>query len=247
MRQWVGDGIVQIAGDQGICGSIIQRIGNTPLVELRRVVPDDCARILLKVESENPTGSMKDRMALAMIEAAGEIAAETGGFWTDQLANPDQIAAYRKMGDEIWRQTDGRVDGFVAMTGTTACFQGNAEVLRRHNPEIHCMAIEPAESPVLSGGPSGAHKIEGTGAGFVVPLWRPETADEIAAVSTEESMAMCRRLAAEEAIFAGTSTGGNVVKAIELGRRLGRGATVVTIMCDTGLKYLSTAVYGERP
>ncbi|WP_419947750.1 PLP-dependent cysteine synthase family protein [Candidatus Palauibacter sp.] len=315
------------SSDQEICGSIIERIGNTPLVELRRVVPDDCARILLKVESENPTGSMKDRMALAMIEAAeadgrlqpgghvieytggstgvslaficavrrytasivtsdafslekrnqmkafgaeltiipspegkttegltramieaaGEIAAETGGFWTDQLANPDQIAAYRKMGDEISRQTDGRVDGFVAMTGTTACFQGNAEVLRRHNPEIHCMAIEPAESPVLSGGPSGAHKIEGTGAGFVVPLWRPEAADEIAAVSTEEAMAMCRRLAAEEAIFAGTSTGGNVVKAIELGRRLGPGATVVTIMCDTGLKYLSTVVYGERP
>ena len=315
-----------LASDQGINGSMIDRIGNTPMVKLQRIVPDDCARILLKVESENPTGSIKDRMALAMIEAAEAdgrlqpgghvieytggstgvslaficaakrytasivtsdafsiekrnqmkaygaeltiipsqegrmtegltrnmiesarvITARTGGFWTDQLSNPDQIEAYRKMGEEIWQQAE-YVDGFVAMTGTTASFQGNAEALRRHNPAIHCTAVEPAESPVLSGGPTGAHKIEGTGAGFVVPLWKPESANEIATVSTEEAIAMCRRLAAEEAIFAGTSTGGNIVKSIELGRKLGRDATVVTIMCDTGMKYLSTAVYGEHP
>lgn len=139
---------------------------------------------------------MTEGLTRAMIDAAREVAAETGGFQTDQLANADQIAAYRTMGDEILRQTDGRVDGSVAMTGTTACFQGNAEVLGRRHPAVHWVAVEPAESPVLSGDPGGAHKIEGTGAGFVVPLWQPDAANETATVSTEEARAMCRRLAA---------------------------------------------------
>ena len=308
-----------------IQSSILDRIGNTPLVELRNIAPKRCARILLKIESENPTGSMKDRMALAMIEAAEAdgrlqpgghvieytggstgvslsmicaakgytasivtsdafslekrnhmaalgadltiiesdegkmdealtrnmieaarvITERTGGFCTDQLANPDQIGAYYKMGDEIWEQTGGEIDAFTVMTGTAACSRGNAEALHKHNPSIHCVAIEPSESPVFSQGRSGAHKIEGTGAGFVVPLWNPEAVDHISTVSTEEAMEMCRTLAAKEGIFAGTSTGGNIVDAIRLGMDLGPDNTVVTIMCDSGVKYLSTAVYKE--
>ena len=107
------------------------------------------------------------------------------------------------------------------------------------------MAVEPSESAVLSGGESGVHKIEGIGAGFVVPLWKANAIDELATVSTEEAMETARQLARTEAIFAGTSTGGNVATAIKLGRRLGSDATVVTLMCDTGLKYLSTELYRD--
>ncbi len=308
-----------------IRSSILDRIGHTPLIELKSIVPEDCSRILIKVESENPSGSMKDRMALAMIEAAErdgrlkpgghvieytggstgvslamicavkgykisivtsdafsvekrnhmaafgadltivrsasggmdaaltrnmveaarQITERTGGFWTDQLNNADQITAYHKMGDEIWKQTAGDVDAFVQITGTAASARGVAEALHRHNPKIHCVAVEPSESAVLSGGESGTHKIEGIGAGFVVPLWKPDAIDEIATVSTEEAMETARQLARTDGIFAGTSTGGNVATAIELGRRLGRDATVVTVMCDSGVKYLSTALYRD--
>ena len=282
-------------------------------------MPGNGARILLKLENENPTGSMKDRMALAMIEAAEAdgrlaaggsvveytggstgvslslvcavkgyplhivtsdafarekldhmkilgarlqivhsesgrmtekltrdmieaarvIAAETGSFWTDQLKNQDQLAAYHEMADEIWSQTGGQIDGFVQSVGTAASLRGTGEALRRHNDRIRIVAVEPSESPVLSGGRPGAHKIDGIGAGFVVPLWQEDIADQIEQVSTEEAMAMAMRLAREEGLFAGTSTGANVIAALRLAEQLGPGATVVTVMCDTGMKYLS--------
>ena len=303
---------------------ILHCIGDTSLVPLRHVAPANGARILLKLESENPTGSMKDRMALAMIEAAeadgrlkadGFVVEYTGGstgvslslvcavkgytlhivtsdafarekldhmrilgaelqivpsdagrmtekltrdmieaarlvaerpgsFWTDQLNNTDQLAAYHRMAEEIWTQTGGEVDGFVQMVGTAASLRGNAEAFRRRNEKIRIVAVEPSESPVLSGDRTGAHKIDGVGAGFVVPLWRGGVADQIELVSTEEATAMSLRLAREEGLFAGTSTGGNVVAALRLAEQLGRGATVVTVMCDTGMKYLKT--YGAR-
>ena len=300
--------------------NILECIGNTSLLPLRNIVPAGGARILVKLESENPTGSMKDRMALAMIEAAEAdgrlrpsgvvveytggstgvslslvcavkhyplhivssdafarekldhmrilgakleivpsesgrmtekltrdmveaarvIAAKTGGFWTDQLKNTDQIAAYHAMADEIWNQTGGRIDGFVQSVGTAASLRGNAEGLRRHDKRIRIVAVEPAESPVLSGGKPGAHKIDGIGAGFVVPLWQDGIADAIERVSTADAIAMALRLAREEGLFAGTSTGANVIAALRLAERLGSGATVVTVMCDTGMKYLKT-------
>src|SRR5882672_49029 len=299
--------------------NILDCIGNTSLLPLRNIVPANGARILLKLESENPTGSMKDRMALAMIEAAeadgrlaaggfvveytggstgvslslvcavkgyplhivtsdafarekldhmkilgaglqivrsesgrmtakltrdmveaaGIIAEETGSFWTDQLNNRDQLAAYHDMAEEIWNQTAGRIDGFVQSVGTAASLRGTGEALRRHNERIRIVAVEPSESPVLSGGRTGAHKIDGIGAGFVVPLWQEDIADRIEQVSTEEAVAMAMRLAREEGIFAGTSTGANVAAALRLAEGLGPGATVVTVMCDTGMKYLS--------
>jgi cysteine synthase A len=300
--------------------TILQRIGNTSLLPLRNIVPANGARILLKLESENPTGSMKDRQALAMIETAeadgrlapggtvveytggstgvslslvcsvkgyplhivtsdafapekldhmrilgaslqivpsdsGRMTAKltrdmieaarviqevTGAFWTDQLRNTDQIAAYHAMAEEIWRQTGERIDGFVQSVGTAASLRGNAEALRDCNEDITIVAVEPSESPVLSGGPAGAHKIDGVGAGFVVPLWRTDIADAIERVSTEEAVAMALRLAREEGLFAGTSTGANVIAALRLAERLGPKATIVTVMCDTGLKYLKS-------
>jgi cysteine synthase A len=298
---------------------ILHCIGNTRLLPLRQVRPRNGARLLLKLESENPTGSMKDRMALAMIEAAEAdgrlrrggnvveytggstgvslalvcavkgyplhivtsnafarekldhmsilgaqlrivssdsgrmtekltrdmieaariITTETGGFWTDQLNNRDQLAAYHRMADEIWSQTGGRIDGFVQSVGTAASLRGIGEALRRRGHRIQIVAVEPAESPVLSGGPSGEHKIDGIGAGFVVPLWQGGIADRIEPVSTEAAAAMALRLAREEGLFAGTSTGANVVAALRVAERLGPEATLVTVMCDTGMKYLS--------
>jgi cysteine synthase len=299
--------------------NILECIGNTSLMALRKIVPENGSRILLKLENENPTGSMKDRMALAMIEAAeadgrltadGSVVEYTGGstgvslslicavkgyplhivtsnafareklehmtilgarlqivhsesggmtekltrdmieaariiaekpgsFWTDQLNNKDQIPAYHKMAEEIWSQTDGQIDGFVQSVGTAASLRGIGEALRRHNEQIRIVAVEPSESPVLSGGQPGSHKIDGVGAGFVVPLWQENTADRIEQVSTEEAKAMVIRLAREEGLFAGTSTGGNVIAALRLAQQLGSDATVVTVMCDTGMKYLS--------
>src|SRR6185295_18249331 len=250
--------------------TILGAIGNTRLIALRKVVPASGARILLKLENENPTGSIKDRMALAMIEAAeadarlkpgGSVVEYTGGstgvslalvcavkgyplhivssdaftqekldhmrilsarlqivpsesggmtekltrdmieaarviqeqtgaFWTDQLKNTDQIAAYHRMAEEIWSQTGGQIDGFVQSVGSAASLRGNAEGLRRRNTGISVVAVEPAESPVLSGGKPGSHKIDGIGAGFVVPLWRDDAADQVERVSTDEATMM---------------------------------------------------------
>jgi len=143
------------------------------------------------------------------------------------------------MAEEIWAQTAGQIDGFVQSVGTAASLRGIGEALRGHNNQVRLVAVEPSESPVLSGGQTGAHKIDGVGAGFVVPLWRAAIANQIERVSTEEASAMCGRLAREEGIFAGTSTGANVTAALRLADQLGPGATIVTIMCDTGMKYLS--------
>ena len=298
--------------------TILDRIGNTPLLPLRNVAHENGARILLKLEAENPTGSMKDRMALAMIEAAERdgrlpagapvveytggstgvslalvcavkrhplhivtsdafarekldhmrllgatlkivpsesggmtekltrdmietaraIAVETGAYWTDQMNNTDQLSAYEAMADEIWTGSDERVDCFVQSVGTAASLRGVGDALRRRNDRVRIAAVEPAESPVLSGGASGAHKIDGIGAGYVVPLWREDVADRIERVSTEEARTMVTRLAREEGIFAGTSTGANVVAALRVARDLDTSATIVTVMCDTGMKYL---------
>ena len=303
---------------------ILERIGRTSMLALRRVAPENGARVLLKLESENPTGSIKDRMALAMIEAAEAdgrlkpggsvveytggstgvslslicavkghplhvvssdafspekldhmrilgarlrivrsegggmtekltrdmvetargIVKEKGGFWTDQLNNTDALAAYHAMAEEIWAQTGGRIDAFVQSVGTAASVRGTGEGLRRRDARIRVVAVEPSESPVLSGGPPGAHKIDGVGAGFVVPLWRKDVADAIERVSTEEATEMALRLAREEGLFAGTSTGANVVAALRIAGELGPDAAVVTVMCDTGMKYLKT--YGAR-
>jgi cysteine synthase A len=303
--------------------TILDAIGHTRLLPLRRLAPEGRARILLKLEYENPTGSMKDRMALAMvaaaeadgrlqpggsvveytggstgvslaydcaakriplqivtsdafstekrdhmaalgarltlvpsptggttraltlemIETARTLAAAPGSYWTDQLNNVDQLASYERMGDEIWEQTGGRVSALVQSVGTAGSLRGLSTRLRTRHPALHVVAVEPEESAVLSGRPSGSHRIEGTGAGFVVPLWQDGLADEIQTVSSQDAMAMARRLAREEAIFAGTSTGANVAAALRVAARLGPDHTVVTIAVDSGMKYLSTPLY----
>jgi cysteine synthase len=185
-------------------------------------------------------------LILAMIETARRLSQEPHTFWVDQLHNQDTIAGYHPLGEEIWRQTDGTVDAFVHCVGTAASSRGVATVLKRYKPGVRIVVVEPAESSVLLGGQAGPHKIEGVGIGYRPPLWDPSLVDEVVAVSTADAKDMARRLAREEALFAGTSSGANVVAAIRAGERLGPDATVVTLMADSGLKYLSTDVYRSR-
>lgn len=302
---------------------ILDAIGHTPLVELRRVVPAGAARVVAKLESANPTGSMKDRVALAMVAAAaadgrlapggtvveytagttgislalisaargykahfvfsdafsdekrwtmraygaeltdvasdhgaitarlikamiataGEISRRPLHWYCDQLNNRDGEVGYHPLGEELWEQSGGRVDAFAQAVSTAHSIHGTAHALRRHQPRVHVVAVEPAESAVLSGGPSGSHKIEGIGLGFIPPLWNRDAVDEIIAVPTADAKAMARRLARDEAIFAGTSTGANVVAALRVAERLGAGKTVATIIVDSGLRYVSTDVF----
>jgi cysteine synthase A len=178
-----------------------------------------------------------------MIAAARAASREPHTFWTDQLNNADMIPGYLPMGQEIWDQTGGELNAFVHSVGTSASLQGVATVLRRNKPGVRIVAVEPAESAVLSGGPPGAHKMEGIGIGYIPPLWNAQVVDEIVPISTAESEAMALRLCEEEGLFAGTTSGGNVVAAIRLGQRLGTRATVTTLLVDSGLRYLAT--YGK--
>jgi cysteine synthase A len=308
---------------QATAHNVLDAIGDTPIVELRKVIPAGSARVLVKLEFANPTGSMKDRMARAAIEGAeaagrlgpggtvveytagptgvslalvcavkgyaleivfsdafsdekrrmmeafgahitdvisdqkriteslvkamirkaADISASPGHWYCDQLNNTDASNGYRPLGEEIWAQTAGHVDAFVHAVGTAHAIHGATKALWAHRPDIHIVAVEPQESAVLSGGPTGSHQIEGIGIGFVPPLWESELVNEIQSVSTSDAKSMARRLAAEEGIFAGTSSGANVVAAIRIAQRLGPGATVVTIICDSGMRYLSTDVY----
>jgi cysteine synthase A len=147
------------------------------------------------------------------------------------------------LGEEVWTQTQGKVDAFVHGVGSAACLRGVATVLKRHRADIRIVAVEPGESPVLRGGQPGPHKIEGVGIGYTPPLYDPQLVDEVIPVATEDAKAMARRLAREEGLFAGTSAGANVIAAMQIGQRLGRDATVVTLLPDSGLKYLGTDVY----
>jgi len=305
---------------------LLESIGNTSLVRLRQVVPPRGADIFVKLEGENPTGSLKDRMAKAviaraeadgrlrpgdtvveytggstgtslalvcavkgyrlrivssdafsrekldhmaalgaeltlvrsegglttkklildMIEAARELSRGPRTYWTDQLRNLDAVAGYAPLGEEIWSQTEGTVDAFVHSVGTAASLRGVAAVLKRHKPGLKVVAVEPAESAVLRGGQPGPHKIEGVGIGYTPPLWEPALVDEIEPVGTDEAKDMARRIAREEGLFAGTSSGANIVAALRVAERLGPGAKVVTLMADSGLKYLSADVFQRR-
>jgi len=303
--------------------SALHSIGDTPLVKLNRTAKGLDANVFVKLEFYNPTGSMKDRMALAMIEGAERrgqlrpgdtvveytggstgsslafvcavkgyrlkivtsdafskeklntmkafgadltivsseggritpdlipsmmkraegIALQLGAFRTNQFYNEDQLLGYNGIGREVLDQLDGNVDAFVAAFGTAGCAMGVAQVLKARSKLIQVFLVEPAETPVVSKGTKGTHHIEGIGVGFVPPLLRKELYDEILTVTTEEAQQMARRLAKEEGIFSGTSTGANVVGAVRVAKKIGAGKNIVTVAIDTGLKYLTTEVF----
>jgi cysteine synthase A len=292
-------------------------VGHTPVVRLDRLPDAGGAEVWVKLESVNPTGSYKDRMALAMIEGAerdgrlrpgqlvveytggstgsslayicavkgyplrivssdafavekirtmrafgadveliaspegitpelvpamvrraGEIAAETGAFWTDQFNNVDMIEGYRNLGRELLDQLS-TVDAFCAYVGTAGCFLGTTRALSADLPDLHRVVVEPGESAVLSGGPPGTHRIEGGGIGRWPPMLRSEDFDEVIAVPQAEAFETARRAATAEGLLAGPSTGANLTAALRLARRLGPGRRVVTVQVDSGLKYLA--------
>ncbi len=302
----------------------MRAIGNTPLIKLERLSEKGCAEIYVKYEGANPTGSIKDRMALSMIEGAekrgelkpgGRVVDYTGGstgsslamicavkgyrsyfvssdafaeeklqtmrafgaeleifpsenglitanlidsmverarelskehntFWTDQFNNTDNRKAYHLMAREIMDALGKNIDEFIMGVGTGGCFSGNSEVFKMEIPGIRCIAIEPAHVRALSGGDiSGTHKLEGIGAGFVPSICRLDLADEIIAVSDEDAIATARKLARLEGIFGGTTSGANVWAAIQRAKIIGEGKKIVTIICDSGLKYLNGDLY----
>lgn len=299
-------------------------IGNTPLIKLEHLCLPGCADIYVKYEGANPTGSMKDRMALSMIEGAerrgvlqpgGTVVDYTGGstgsslamvcatrgykahfmtsdafaeeklqtmrafgatldvarsdngkitaqlisslveraremskqpntFWTDQFNNLDNRNAYHRMAEEIISELGKDIDEFIMGVGTGGSFSGNAEVLKREIPNIRCLAIEPLHVRALSGGDiSGKHKLEGIGAGFVPSICRMDLADDVIAVSDEDAYETARQLARTEGIFGGTTSGANVWAAMQRARVLGPGKKIVTIIVDSGLKYLNGDLY----
>lgn len=302
---------------------MIDAVGSTPLVQLRRVVPEGAADVFVKLEWFNPTGSYKDRMALAMVEEAekrgdlrpgmtvveytggstgsslafvcavkgyrfrvvssdafsaeklrtmtafgadltivpsdggtitpdlvprmmekaAELSAGPDAYFTDQLNNADSLVGYRRVGDELVDQIDRRIDVFCASVGTAGLAMGVADALRGAGSLARIVVLEPAASAVISGRTPGPHRVEGIGIGFVPPLLDSERYDEARGVPESEGRDMARRLAAEEGLLAGTSSGLNVAGAVEIARELGEGHTVVTVACDTGLKYLAGDLY----
>jgi cysteine synthase A len=311
-----------VATATGERAAMLGAIGNTPLVRLSRLPEPDSAEIWVKLESYNPTGSYKDRMALAMIESAersgklrpgqtvveytggstgsslafvcsvkgyplrivtsdafamektrtieafgaevelilspegitpeliprmmaraAEIVDEVDGFATDQFRNTDMIDGYGAMGREILEQLDGPPDAFCSYIGTAGCFLGVTRELRSGAPDVLRVAVEPAESAVLSGGERGTHHIEGGGAGFWPPLLGEDDLDEIIPVSDAEAFGMARRAAADEGLISGPSTGANLAASLAVAKRLGPGNRVVTAQVDSGLKYLAGSLY----
>ncbi len=302
--------------------SVLHAIGRTPLVRLGRIVPPDSASIVVKLEYFNPTGSYKDRMALAMIEGAEargalrpgmrvveftggstgsslamvcamkgyefhplssdafssekldtmrafgadlELVPSDGGkvtpalfdrfrariaeltkdpdtFWTDQFNNRDALDGYARIGRELVEQI-GSVDGFVGAVGTAGMLVGVSRALKESGSTARIIALEPSTSPFLTTGKGGPHRVEGTAAGMWPPHLVPGSYDEARAIDEEEGRAMARRVASEEGIFAGTSSGLNLVGALNLARELGPGKVVATVACDTGLKYLAGDLY----
>jgi cysteine synthase A len=303
--------------------STLQAIGNTPLVKLSKLVAPDSADVYVKLEYYNPTGSYKDRMALAMVEeaekrgelrpgmtvveftggstgsslafvcavkgyplkivssdafaqeklrtmsafgaeltivpsvggkitpdliprmreVAREIAAQGNCFWTNQFLNEDSKIGYAGIGREIIEQLDGKIDLYCGGVGTAGMLMGVSQELRAKVPNARIVALEPATSPILSEGKTGAHRVEGIGVGLVPPLLDRAAYDEARAIDEAEARKTALRLAREEGIFAGISSGLNAAAALQLARELGRGKTVVTVAVDSGLKYLAGDLY----
>jgi cysteine synthase A len=302
-------------------------IGNTPIVRVSKLAPPGSAEVWVKLEAANPTGSYKDRMALAMIEAAedrgdlqpggtvveytggstgsslalvcsikgyrlrivtsnafaleklrtmaafgaeleiidspdgihpglipamreraAEIVSTDGGYATDQFNNRDALVGYRGIGTEAVAQIDGPIAAVCVYAGVGGCLVGTSEGVATAWPDVHRVVVEPAESAVLSGRPAGTHRIEGGGVGFVPPHLQPDEDgavpyDEVSAVSTEEAFEMARRAAAVEGIWGGPSGGANLVAALRVAERLGEGHRVLTVQCDSGMKYLNGSLY----
>jgi cysteine synthase A len=188
-------------------------------------------------------GQITPDLVPRMIEKARSLAESDDCYFTNQLHNADSIVGYRKIGRELLQQVDRPIDAFCGGVGTAGMLMGVSQELRHAYPEVRIVALEPAASAIISGGRAGSHHVEGTGIGFVPPLLDGALYDKARGIDEKEARLMARLLAKEEGIFAGTSSGLNVVGALQLAEELGEGKTVVTIAVDTGLKYLADDLY----
>jgi cysteine synthase len=302
-----------------IASSVLQAIGHTPLVRLVRVVPPRSADVLVKLESINPTGSYKDRMALAMVEGAeargvlrpgmrvveftggstgsslamvcaargyrfvvlssdafakeklltmtafgaelrlvpsdggkvtpalferfrteiAKLAAEPDTFWTDQFHNTDALDGYAGIGRELLQQAEGGIDVFCGAVGTGGMLAGVARALREGGSRARIVALEPTESPAMTQGRGGAHRVEGIATGSIPPHVAARPYDEARTIDESAARDMARRLAREEGLLVGTSSGLNIAAALQLAREIGPGRVVATVAVDSGLKYLA--------
>src|SRR5438477_823711 len=309
-----------------IASSVLRAIGSTPLVRLRRLVPLGAADVLVKLEFYNPTGSYKDRMALAMIEGAeargvlragmrvieftggstgsslamvcaakgyrfvvlssdafspeklrtmqafgaelrmvpsdggkvtpalferfkkeiAVLANEPDTFWTDQFHNEDAVRGYMGIGQELLQQTGGKIDVFCGAVGTGGMLRGVSRALRDGGSRARIVALEPSSSPALTQGRGGAHRVEGIGTGSVPPHMADRPYDEARSVDEADARAMAKRLAREEGLLVGTSSGLNISAAVQLARELGPDKTVATVAVDTGLKYLAGDLFAAN-
>ena len=191
-------------------------------------------------------GRISGELVKKMMAKAEELSRAPNTYYTNQMQNRHALKGYNKMGEEILMQLDGKVDAFVASFGSAGCVMGVAEVLKRKAPKTKVFIVEPAESPLISKGRAGTHHIEGIGDGIIPPLLRRDLYDGVIEVTEEDSKIMARRLASEEGVFAGTSTGANVQASLQVMARLGEAKNIVTVAVDSGLKYLSTELYRPR-
>ncbi len=304
---------------------VLEAIGNTPLVKLRKVVPENCADVYVKLEYYNPTGSKKDRMALAMIEAAeksgdlkpgmkvvemsggstgaglalvcaakgydfhvvssdafskekldmmaalgaevdviesrgggitlellekmrarvSELLEDPNTYYTDQFKNIDIVTGFQSLGKEVIEQLDKPVDVFCDAVGTAGSLVGVSTALKKAGQNPRVIVLEPSSSPMITKGEKGSHSVEGIALGFVPNLLTPETYDEARAIDEKDAREMALRLSKEEGIFGGISGGLNVFAAVQIAKELGPGKTVLAIVCDSGLKYMSEGLYSN--
>jgi cysteine synthase len=187
----------------------------------------------------SPSGNITSDLIPKMIARAKEIGANNDSYMTDQFNNKDSLLGYEKIGDELIEQFPRGIDAFCGGVGIGGMLMGVARVLKLNNPKTLIVVLEPASSPVLSEGRAGEHHVEGLGVGFVPPLLDNTLYGEVCAIHETEARDMCRRLAKEEGLLVGTSTGLNVVAAVKIAGELGPGKSVVTVACDTGLKYMA--------
>ena len=231
-----------------IANDVTELLGNTPLVRLQRVSEGVGAQLVCKLEGANPAASVKDRIGASMIQAAEELAARIpNSFIPQQFKNPANPEVHRDTtAEEIWNDTDGQVDYLISGVGTGGTITGVAQLIKPRKPSFKAIAVEPSESPVLSGGKPSKHMIQGIGAGFVPDVCDTSLIDEVVQVSSQEAIQMARRLALEEGLLSGISSGAAVVAGIEVGKRPeAAGKLIVIILPSYGERYLSTALFEE--
>ncbi len=238
----MGAGLAIVCAVKGYRMIAVMSDGNS--VERRKMLAALGAELVLVPQTPGSVPGQVSGEDLALVEVrTQEVARELGAFRPNQFQNPSNVLAHElTTGPEIWEQTEGKVTAFVAIVGTGGTFIGTARALKRFNPRVQCIAVEPATAPTIAGQPvtNTSHKLQGAGYALIPPLWDGSLCDGFVAIGDDEATQMARALARREGIFGGFSGGANVAAALQLARTAQPGDLIVTVICDSGLKYLST-------